>query len=196
MELFERRRYYFCSFCGTFHFIETPAEDGIRVLAEPSARACPLCRAPLVKALLDDDYSVEHCEQCRGVLIARTPFAEAIGRRRSRESGPPAPPVPIDDRELKRRLLCPSCRAEMLVHPYYGPGNVIIDSCSRCDLIWLDYGELKQITDAPGRDRGRKPPVDISEGDSSVRISSSLAMPRRITLFDLFDAIGDPDVWP
>ena len=95
MELFERRRYYFCGFCGSFHFIETPAEDGIRVLDQPAARACPLSKAPLVKALLDDDYSVEHCEQCRGVLIARTPFAEAIGRRRARESGPPAPPVPI-----------------------------------------------------------------------------------------------------
>jgi hypothetical protein len=42
----------------------------------------------------------------------------------------------------------------MEVHPYYGPGNVVIDSCSACDLIWLDHGELKQISDAPGRDRG------------------------------------------
>jgi Zn-finger nucleic acid-binding protein len=42
------------------------------------------------------------------------------------------------------------------VHPYYGPGNVVIDTCSRCDLIWLDFGELKQIADAPGRDRGRQ----------------------------------------
>lgn len=43
----------------------------------------------------------------------------------------------------------------MDVHPYYGPGNVVIDSCTACSLIWLDYGELQQMTDAPGRDRGR-----------------------------------------
>jgi Zn-finger nucleic acid-binding protein len=32
---------------------------------------------------------------------------------------------------------------------------VVIDSCVTCDLIWLDFGELRQITDAAGRDRGR-----------------------------------------
>ena len=48
----------------------------------------------------------------------------------------------------------------MEVHPYYGPGNVIIDSCTTCDFLWLDAGELRQISDAPGADRGvRKPPI-------------------------------------
>jgi hypothetical protein len=34
---------------------------------------------------------------------------------------------------------------------------VIIDTCATCDLVWLDFGELKQIEDAPGQDRGRIP---------------------------------------
>ena len=119
MELFERRRYYFCTFCGTFSFIETPAVEGVRVLERPAAaRSCPLCTIPLVKALLDDVYSVEHCEQCRGLLLARATFAEAIPLRRAREPGPPAAPVPLDARELKRVIDCPSCRARMDVHPY------------------------------------------------------------------------------
>ena len=33
-------------------------------------------------------------------------------------------------------------------------GNVIIDGCETCNLVWLDFGELKQIADAPGPDRG------------------------------------------
>jgi Zn-finger nucleic acid-binding protein len=162
MELFERRRYYFCGFCGSFQFIETPAVDGIVVLERPAAaRACPRCSAPLAKSLLDGDHVVEHCEQCRGLLLPRSTFAEAVTRRRARESGPPAPPVPIDPRELKRVVACPSCRAQMDVHPYYGPGNVVIDNCGRCDLIWLDVGELKQITEAPGRDRGGASLTDV-----------------------------------
>ena len=32
----------------------------------------------------------------------------------------------------------------MSTHPYYGPGNVIIDSCETCNLVWLDFGELKR----------------------------------------------------
>ena len=46
----------------------------------------------------------------------------------------------------------------MDVHPYYGPGNVVIDTCGQCYLVWLDHGELKQIADAPGQDRGRPDP--------------------------------------
>jgi Zn-finger nucleic acid-binding protein len=156
MELFERRRYYFCNHCGTFHFIETPAEDAIRVLERPdAATACPLCAKPLAKSLLDEHYAVEHCEGCRGLLVGRAAFSDAIARRRARQAGPPAEPVPLDRRELTRVIRCPACAAPMDVHPYYGPGNVVIDTCSRCDLVWLDFGELAQITDAPGGDRGR-----------------------------------------
>jgi Zn-finger nucleic acid-binding protein len=41
----------------------------------------------------------------------------------------------------------------MDVHPYYGPGNVVIDTCIDCRVLWLDHGELRKIRDAPGRDR-------------------------------------------
>ena len=95
MELFERRRYFFCAFCGSFSFIDAPEVEGVRVLERPvPAPDCPLCASPLARALLDDVFA------------------------------------------------------------YYGPGNVVIDSCQRCDLIWLDFGELEQITTAGGRDRG------------------------------------------
>jgi Zn-finger nucleic acid-binding protein len=157
MELFERRRYYFCTYCGTFQFIETPPVEGVHVLERPPvALPCPLCAAPLAKSLLDDRHAIQSCEQCRGVLMPRAEFAAAVASRRAREDGSPSSPVPIDRRELARRMNCSSCRAPMDVHPYYGPGNVVIDTCSRCDLIWLDFGELRQITDAPGRDRGRR----------------------------------------
>jgi Zn-finger nucleic acid-binding protein len=42
----------------------------------------------------------------------------------------------------------------MDTHPYYGPGNVVIDNCGRCGLVWLDFGELDRIISAAGRDRG------------------------------------------
>ena len=51
-------------------------------------------------------------------------------------------------------MSCPRCASQLATHPYYGPGNVVIDTCAQCDVVWLDFGELKQIVDAPGRDRG------------------------------------------
>jgi Zn-finger nucleic acid-binding protein len=155
MELFERQRYYHCRHCGSFHFIETEERDGVRALGGTTDRtSCPLCGAALTRALVDDRYPVEHCARCRGVLMPRATFGTVIASRRANASGAGVSPVPLDQRELQRHLVCPACHASMDVHPYAGPGAVVIDTCSRCDLIWLDRGELKQISDAPGRDRG------------------------------------------
>ncbi len=40
----------------------------------------------------------------------------------------------------------------MDTHSYAGPGNVIVDSCGTCFLIWLDRGELTRIAHAPDED--------------------------------------------
>jgi len=36
----------------------------------------------------------------------------------------------------------------MAVYPYGGPGNIIIQGCGQCKLIWLDFGELSRIVRA------------------------------------------------
>ena len=48
---------------------------------------------------------------------------------------------------------------------YMGPGNIVIDTCHADDLIWLDYGEITKVVNAPGRDRGvpRKKPMKPEE---------------------------------
>jgi Zn-finger nucleic acid-binding protein len=47
--------------------------------------------------------------------------------------------------ELKRSLKCPKCRQRMDTHPFYGGGRVVVDTCPKCTLIWLDAGELAVI---------------------------------------------------
>jgi len=193
MEPFERRGYAFCRYCGSFEFFPGPAEDGIQVQERPAAdRPCPLCRGPLAVARLDRVHVVEHCEACRGILMPRATFAEAVAARRAREHGPPAAPVPLDRRELERTVTCPGCGTPMLVHPYYGPGSVVIDNCVRCDLVWLDHGELQQITDAPGSDRGRRTPPPEPPLDEPAASTATPPQPppgrRRVSLADVFDA--------
>ncbi len=55
----------------------------------------------------------------------------------------------------------------MDTHPYYGPGNVVIDSCESCQAVWLDFGELRQIVNAPGQDRGKREHVPRSSSDAT-----------------------------
>jgi hypothetical protein len=61
-------------------------------------------------------------------------IAEAVVGRRAQATGPGVHPAALDRKELERRVTCPSCRRMMDVHPYYGPGNVIIDTCASSQI--------------------------------------------------------------
>lgn len=165
MELVESRRYFVCRHCGTNHFPLRPEADGIRILGpSKDAPGCPVCQTPMAHALLDDDHPIDFCARCRGVLLPRATFATVIAKRRAWATGPPAEPVPLNRLELHRELACPRCGGRFDTYPHLGPGAVVIDNCSGCDLIWLDFGEMGQIVDAPGRDRGTRQQPRIDSG--------------------------------
>jgi Zn-finger nucleic acid-binding protein len=156
MALLETRPCWQCGHCGTLIAPERAALDGVRVLGgrqDGRARACPVCAQPMLAAVMDDRYRIEMCAQCKGTLMPRETFAETVvGRRREATTAATSPP-PANRRELQRRVACPSCEGRMLTDWYYGPGNIVIDSCPACDLVWLDAGELQRVVDAPGGDR-------------------------------------------
>lgn len=98
-----------------------------------------------------DESMVILCKSCQGLLIQSQVFAEIVRHRRREFTGAEQTPPPMDQRQLRTRIKCPACGDKMDVHPYHGPGNVVIDSCSKCWLTYLDYSELSSIEKAPGR---------------------------------------------
>jgi Zn-finger nucleic acid-binding protein len=156
MELSPARGFYRCRYCGTFHFPDSVDDQGVRVVGSPDAPvACATCGASMTLAVLDG-CQVHYCERCHGLLIPRPGFAEIVRRCRAWAEGPPITPVPPERRELHVTKNCPTCRTRMTVDRYYGPGNIVMDVCLTCDSVWLDFGEMKQIVDAPGTDRGSR----------------------------------------
>jgi Zn-finger nucleic acid-binding protein len=169
MELVATRGYFFCRYCGSFHFPDTAADGGIKVLGDLGTPSpCVVCRQPLTSATLDDTHDVRYCRNCRGALLRRTSFAAVVEQRRAWALDTPGPPIALNRSELDRKVSCPACTRAMETHPYYGPGNVVIDSCASCELVWLDFGELEQIVKAPGKDRGTRGLPRKIEGDSLV----------------------------
>jgi Zn-finger nucleic acid-binding protein len=155
MDLFAARGYFFCRYCGSFHFPESANDQGVKILVDASGPLpCPACQQHLATATLDGSHAVHYCRNCRGILLARGSFGDVVRMRRAWASGPPIDPTPVRPDELKRIASCPTCKNRMATYPYYGPGNVVIDTCDPCNVVWLDFGELKQIVDAPGQDRG------------------------------------------
>lgn len=152
MELVDGRNYFACPYCSSFHFPddETDCPDRVVVLGVESDAACPVCEEPLVAGSVEG-MRVRTCTRCRGVLSTNDDFVKIVNRLRRKHTGPPDDPRPINRAELERAVPCPSCETRMDVHPYYGPGSVVVDTCHRCRLIWLDHGEIGVIERAPGR---------------------------------------------
>jgi hypothetical protein len=91
------------------------------------------------------------CRGCAGTMIRSAEFGPLVESLRRLYHGSDDPPHPISPSELEIAATCPVCREKMSVHPYYGPGNIVIDSCASCMVVWLDGAELGRVMRGPGR---------------------------------------------
>jgi Zn-finger nucleic acid-binding protein len=137
---------YKCDYCQSVYVPEKDA-DGVQVLGEPTAEICGLCNGPLVEGVLAK-IRILYCTKCHGMLVPMATFATLIDEMRGTLSSHTPQSAPDPD-GLRRRINCPQCHKRMDTHFYAGPGNVIIDSCEDCGLIWLDQGEIMRIAHAP-----------------------------------------------
>lgn len=112
---------------------------------------CPACATALEVATVFGRTSVASCSQCHGFLIDRPSFADLISDLRKSYVGADEMPQPLDTIALEVDRHCPACYQTMETHPYYGPGNAVIDSCNGCQLTWFDAGEMASLVSAPGR---------------------------------------------
>ena len=111
---------------------------------------CPVCFQPLVKASLANT-ALLYCTQCHGLLLPMEIVADLVESLRANLDRP-AVQTPADRDDLKRMIQCPKCNLRMDAHRYAGPGNVVVDTCDNCSLIWLDRGEITRIASAPDED--------------------------------------------
>jgi Zn-finger nucleic acid-binding protein len=135
-----------CDYCKSIYLPE-PDDEGVRLLGEADGASCPICAVPLMHATLARQR-IRVCKRCRGMLIPMDNFLTLIEELKAGHASHGVPHAP-DRRELDRRISCPQCQRHMDTHYYGGPGNVVIDDCSRCLLNWLDHGELMRIVEAP-----------------------------------------------
>lgn len=153
---FDSHNSYRCDYCCSVSIIsEAPLlVDGIQPTNGSANSVCPACSECLKIAHLDG-RRILYCPGCFGMLIRRDHFGAIVNERRSKRFGREQEVArAIDPSAFSRRLRCPECVVYMETHPYYGPGNVVIDSCAACGHVWLDHGELSSIERSVG---GREP---------------------------------------
>jgi len=139
-----------CDHCGSQQ--DAPAIPEALELIGETTRPCPVCATPLSQGRLHG-HPVLSCPSCSGLLIEMNRFTTIIDAVRAYDVGPFRAALPPRQNPGDRTLSCPSCGQPLVSHPYAGPGNIVIDTCSRCLLNWLDQGELRRIAQAPERQR-------------------------------------------
>ena len=157
---------FICTHCGTLE--EQPILIRDIEIGALSDRQCPVCTTPLARAHLDGN-ALLYCRRCNGMLIPIESFVLVIEAARSRENRSGVS-LPRRQNPGERVLPCPECGQPMLSHFYSGPGNLVIDTCERCCVNWLDPGELRRIARAPqGRVWIPPPPLETPDpGDDET----------------------------
>jgi Zn-finger nucleic acid-binding protein len=140
------RGHFVCDYCLSQQEVRA-ATDYVELLSETSS-LCPICSTPLSASRLEG-HPLLSCARCFGMLIAMNRFAALIDAVRGREERSRRIALPRRQNPADRLINCPACGQPMLSHIYAGPGNAVIDSCERCQVNWLDPGELRRIAVAP-----------------------------------------------
>lgn len=136
-----------CAYCGS-RAAAPERGDGVQVLTATPHR-CPLCEASSLHDGRIERFPVHYCRQCEGLLIRLNLFLPLIEYLRELRDRPAEHQSPRGSHDADRALPCPLCRSKMLNYVYGGGGNVHLDSCRTCDVIWLDHQELRRIVLAP-----------------------------------------------
>lgn len=153
-----------CDHCGSEQ--EPPAAGRYVELLGETSRLCPVCSLPLSNGRLEG-HPLLCCARCFGVLIAMNRFAAVIDAARVHEERSFRVALPRRQNPGDRTINCPVCAQPMLSHLYGGPGNVVIDTCERCQLNWLDSGELRRIAVAPEKVHRPEDAVDVTTADAA-----------------------------
>jgi Zn-finger nucleic acid-binding protein len=178
------REYMQCDYCQSLVFDSNNPliVDRIVSMGERLQQAdCPVCKTGLTTGQIEK-CPVLYCDGCFGLLIRNEHFGSIVRERRARRSGHESQACqPLNSDEYNRRICCPNCTNQMEVHPYYGPGNIVIDSCSGCQYIWLDHGELRTVERAEGGKEPELLPIHVDEnGELTIIPPPQTASPRGI----------------
>src|SRR5260370_24088942 len=81
MEPAGNHNYSRCTHCGGFHFPKETG-DGVAVFGEPVGATCPLCKLPLVSALIENE-TICYCDHCPRFFAETPNFGVIVGKPRA-----------------------------------------------------------------------------------------------------------------
>lgn len=105
---------------------------------------CPVCNTTLARTEYEG-FIVQQCPDCHGHLLTvrrldsikrkEEKSIEELKTETTKETG----------NDSLHKLRCPKCKQRMQKRFIPDPGAFHVDRCDRCELIWVDGGELARL---------------------------------------------------
>ncbi len=112
---------------------------------------CPRCKTLGEKSDLQkvsiSGIEVDICQECGGIWFDKQEFGQVISASQSdiKHIHSLLENTREFDKTKDVELECPKCGQLMFKYRYMYTSNIYIDSCEKCEGIWIDKGELLQI---------------------------------------------------
>jgi Zn-finger nucleic acid-binding protein len=119
-----------------------------------------------------DDVEIDHCPRCKGLWFDAnelTRHLANIGSRRLTEH---------PERGAKTTLACPRCPRQELLGGFLL--DVAVESCSRCEGIFLDLGEIYELLGALNPPERASDPKSSLSGFDNFALGLSVGMRRAV----------------
>lgn len=105
---------------------------------------CPVCKVKLTRKKYED-VAIHQCESCHGNLLKFNRLKQIETRRDKNEQELMDELVNAAE-DNSQKIRCSNCMSNMEKRrKQIGPWDFTIDRCNKCQLIWLDAGELAKM---------------------------------------------------
>lgn len=101
---------------------------------------CAKCGGRLDSIGTAEGVELDFCSSCKGILFDHGEVAEYFELARDI---PDLRAMVMKGRRTDRK--CPKCGGAWLEIPYDQEDDLLIDLCTRCGVVWLDYGEFPKL---------------------------------------------------
>jgi len=111
---------------------------------------CPVCKSALVEREVGG-ISLHFCPKCGGTSCTREAFRECISVLQESSLKELSTAELLDRKPVSQWQVrpegkaCPECGGVMAPFNYAYDSNIILDRCSRCELVWADGGEVTKV---------------------------------------------------
>lgn len=107
---------------------------------------CPNCKVKLERTQYEG-VNIETCGQCKGSLVRKAKETAIKNRREKTKDDLLSELVASDGADTTEKIRCPRCLSNMQKRTVKlgDQDGFITDTCKKCELVWLDEGEIAKV---------------------------------------------------